>query len=977
MNSTHYRALAAATMACGGVAITPAQVFDDFHCVSTTPYSDDYGTLFASTALFGAGIGVRGKANWVPGCRNGLPVPGRIGFNIGPLGSIQDNLNPDLYGGRRDEGLRLTEYFGTDTGVIYAPTSTGDTVNVNRIVTAFGHLSPSGGGGSYARIYVTDSAGATTNYLYGAGGLSSGYYPISGRYMVTSDAITTGITADCIIEILGDAARVNWTLRNSLTGAAGAGVALGLYFAQNVAIADDSQNATYLGSALGNRQLLYITAPGQLPLTAQRRYQGTDIPSFVNFSPNQNAGFGLQVVNNPSALQAFDASASADQTPVDEFAIGLGGLLISENPSLEDPPIPDGLQGGDLAASLDNIPAYLQKWIPTTVAGSGGTRSIISYYRSTSGASSYAPLLTGYTVTADAPQAISTTTTTSVDGSVTYAPNPFRIRAYVDNTGGFSVQERQVRMSNVTVRLDLPAGMHEEGQPNNRTIVRNISTIAPINLGYVDFPVEVEPTVFGAQTYTITVSPNPGGFIPKTVTGTINVSAVPRLLIRTGPNLVAPPWEFDDRTWSTVLGQVLNGGIQTYTWDAQTQRYITQVSAERKVGTWVVSLNDQGNIPLGGNPQTPGDQLPDADNFTSGGAGFVRLYPGWNLVGNPYAYAFPLGGLLGVPRNATNAAPLKYSELVALNYTDGSFTAYDQDLRSYARPIQGATSRLQPNLGYWFFSNVAMDLQFPPVYDLFIRSAAPKAQPQRFDNWSLQLSAANSASADSQNFVGTVRNPVDAKLLSSRKAPIQPNSAATQRAIRAYVTGTSNAQMAQSLRYATGQQKFTYTVESRSAGPVTVSWPNIKALPSNLAVQVKDSRTGKTVNARSAAGYSYNEQANSSRSFLVTVTPQSTVAQRVNSVTTTAVTAGPTKQMKINYFVTGRGGATITVLKGSQVVSTIADDVDIVAGQNSILWAMVGSNGQALPTGKYTLQVAATGEAGKTAYRQISITVNR
>ncbi len=982
MNSNLNRALTAALVAFGGAAPALAQFDWTGVCMdpntTTAPYSIPYIAAYLQTNLFGAGIGIEGTVAYLAtqGCEGTSPIRGRIGFTIGPVGSIQDELTGNTFGGEIDNFLRLTK--GISVG------ETGPPPNIS--YTGPIDFTPSTGGLSYARVQVrtTGATPTTTSYLYGSNALNLAFVGRSGRYIYTDSTVNGGaVGVRCLIDVLGDGARISWRLTNLSANPLG----LGLWFGQVVDLVDKNgllRTVPYQSPA-GPFDTGYITIPGRKPLTVDERFNTTGlgpageaqaatvgVPAYVNFSGGQKSAFGLQVVNNASALTGYDPNSVIDQTAVDEFVIGKWPFVVDGHWPTTDPAFNDFIfnapgNGNADAGPLDQEPAYLQKWEPTTVvAPNGGTRDIITYYRSINGDSSYSPAFQGYTGVVDTPKAISTNSS----DPTTFEPNPITIRVNVDNTGGFSVTDTTVKMQSVQVTLNLPAGMHSTTS-TSRTMIKNISTVVPGAVGTADFLVTVDPDAVGSLPYTVTILPQPG-FASKTITGHINVAATPRLLVRSGANLVSPPWDFADNSWEGILNLDLNADFQAYTWDAQLQQYVTQTAAERGRGSWIVSKSDLGTRVLAGSPQQPLDEFPDPTNFDVGGAPIVRLQPGWNLVGNPYNYAFPLGQITGIPVGQNNLA-LTYADLVRLGYTDGSFSYYDQDLHGYGSPTQGVDSRLQPNRGYWIHANVAFDIQFPPLYDLFIRNAkSDPVFPQRFDNWKLQLSAATPNATDSLNYMGIVRNPTDATALSFRKAPMAP----TVDAIRSYVASGS-LQMGSSLRYARGVQTFTYSVNNKAAGPITISWPNLKQIPSNLAVTVTDTVTKKKINARSLAGYTYTAPQQSVRSFTVTVTPQGTVAQRVGSVGTQIVQAGGIKLMNISFVTSGRGAATLQVLKNGVVVGTAASDIDIIAGTNKVTWPMIDKNGVPLPNGTYVLAVSATGESGVTSVKQVSITVRR
>ena len=994
MNSNLNRALAAALTVFGGVAPALAQIDSDSICIdpnNSTPYSNDFLFNLKTNKFFGASVGLAGTVAYQTGayCLSGGPIRGRIGFTIGTEGSIYD-ASETLH----DDNLRLTK------GANFLQ----QLVPANAYPGLF--LSPSVGGASFARVYVrhTTTAGAVTtdNFLFGSNAINLSFSGRGGRYIyvettVGGTAANNSVNARLLIDVLGDTARLGWRLTNNLQTTDTIG--LGLYFGQVVQLIEENTGfrSVHYGPPATNGNFtdgfdtVYMTIPGRRPLSVDERFPDPDpnpltrtstaVPPYINFSINRRLGYGLQVVNNPSVLTSIDPTSGTDQTPVDEFTIGQPPFVIDGRFNATDPQFGDFIfnapgNGNDDAAPLAGDPAYLQKWLPNVVVAPGDARSITGYYRSTNFDSSYSPQFSGYTALVDTPKSISTNASIINDPNNPFTPNPFTIRVNVDNTGGFTNPDTQVTMSSVDVVLHLPAGMSNPAD-GSRTVTKSLGNVAPNGIAFTDFQVKVDPNLFGAQTYSVDITPNPG-FRRKTITGTINVATAPRLLVRSGPNLVSPPWEYTDASWESVLGLTLNTDFQAYKWDARQQKYVTQLNAERAVGSFIVSPNDRNYIALGGTPRQPRDEFPSDDNLdvsATGTSPTVPLYTGWNLVGNPYNYAFPLGQIIGIPRGGqANNRSLTFEQLVAGQFTNGSFSYYDATTGEYRSIAGRGASRLQPNYGYWIYVNQDVDLQFPPIYELFIRSGEPTEAPQRFDNWKLQLAAATVNSRDTQNFVGIVRDPADVSALSIRKAPMPP-PLASRNTVYAYVTGDTGASMSSSVRRATGTQTFKYNVFTQAKGPVTVSWPNLKSIPSNLQVSITDTQTKKTVDARKSSGYTFTATGTAVRAFTVKVTAGSATRERIASVSYSVARTAVLKEASLRFAATARGAATIDVYRGSVRVASIAKDMDIVAGSNATTWPFSDLSGHLLAAGNYTLKISATGEGGDTATYQGTITV--
>jgi flagellar hook assembly protein FlgD len=144
-------------------------------------------------------------------------------------------------------------------------------------------------------------------------------------------------------------------------------------------------------------------------------------------------------------------------------------------------------------------------------------------------------------------------------------------------------------------------------------------------------------------------------------------------------------------------------------------------------------------------------------------------------------------------------------------------------------------------------------------------------------------------------------------------------------------------------------------------------------LPKNIAVEVKDLGNGTSVNARTQAGYNFEAEANTTRTFQVTVDPLSTIRQAISNVTTQVVLHGSSKQMVIGFATTSEGIASLALYQNGQQIATISTDQLVKAGQNSLTWGMLLKNGTSLKPGNYTLSITAVGDGGDTATKYVPL----
>lgn len=945
-----------------GLAATASAQWDwDPVCIDPNAnprYAPGTGTFFLENDLFAVNIGISGSANSYLCTPIGettpftLPISGRFSFSSGAVGSRQDEFQ-GFAAADSDDFLRFN--FGGN-------------------VLGFGGLAPSGGGWSYARIDWADADGTNVGgAFYGSGGISLGFQGLSGRYAQINRTFDAGnIEVRLKSNIIGDAAKLEWSMYNRRAAAR----RLGLRFGQLIWIMNNQ--GVYRGYTIQrNSQSFtqpYILVPGEKPRVTDQGYGGVSpltgqaeptVPPAVNFTGGRSTGFGLQVINADTPDVVDQNGQSILTATVNRFVIGdgffiLGGLSgAAADPNFN----PDALFAD---AAMGNLASYYQEWTPETVLGNGSQvpRVITAIYKSTWGDSNYTG---GYAAVVDTPKVLSTDPATG-----TFQNNPFNIRVVVDNTDGFAVVNQSVTMTNVKITLDLPQGLHAPGNPAQRRLIQYIPAIQPITTAERVFAVEADSNVSGELPYTVTIEPTIGG--SKVIRGKINFAATPQVLLRRGANLVTLPWSFSTNSWDAILGLNLNTDFQAYTYDATLGSYVPQSGPARGVGTWIVSQSDLGFIGLGGSPSQPQDQFSPPSNGLEGGAQPIRLVRGWNLIGNPYNFSFPIGQLVGVPEGTTTT--FTYQQMVAGGLINAAFSLYDPDLRNY-RTVQNAEERLQPNYGYWIYATQPIALVFPPIYDLFTRgqSKAKTELPQDARQWRLQVAASTATSYDGDNFAGISSNAQVLRSYNAQKPPAAP----TRDAIRGYFresVGGRAAEFAQVTRNSRGRQTFFYNVYSRLSNQVTVSWPNLKNIPSNLDVKVTDLVTGRAVSARSSKGYTYLAEAEGTRPFRIDITPTAIAAPRIGTVNVRQAGRANLRNVEIRYQLSGGGLTTIRVLRNGQYVGTIVEGLDSESGINTVNWAARLTGDAPAPAGNYVLELTVVGDGGGVTRRLVGTRIS-
>lgn len=945
-----------------GSATAFGQIADwDFMCIdpmTTTPYSNPFGVTGLVSDLMGVAMGVTGTVTYGDAGNPDDDVPcftttqtinvvGRFGFMVGNRGSVQDLFPSDPNSFFIDDLMMLT----------------------------WGMPSP-GGSGCYATTVVDG-----TRTRFGANGINLLFTGESNRYFRCTS--TDGdINIQLTVSVVGDAVQMSWLLTNTSATAAHE---VGLWFGATLAMLSNAPDVN--GAAMshffpntptnfftpGKLGYTVLSSGGRPPLTEHRFRRAVNpsgFPQVVDYLFGQTNAFGMRVENGPTP-STTNNSGNSDATEVAEFVQGQSFFLLgaeqSDNtfPDVIFPPIdPNDPDLGSDVATNDNS-GFIQKFAPQTV-NPGQSRRITHYIRSTWGNSNYtAP----YAAVVDAPRLVAEDPFGGPGSANGLRPNPLTLRVYVDNVGGYATVNQEVPLNNVRVTLTLPNGMAMAPGELNEKVIPNIQ---PRQIGFVDFSVVADGEAFGDLPYSVKIEPVPGP--TKVLNGTIRVASTPRLNILQDANLVSSPWTFQDSSWDAILSPLqAPTDFQAFAWDPEQQGYVISTSAERGGGVWILSQTAPGSVPLGGNPTRPTD--------TATGGHLIRLKAGWNLIGNPYNYAIPVGQLVGVAdSNPDQSFP--WAQLVNQGIVSGALAYYDNSAQDYVF-TQGNEAPLQPNRGYWVFVGTQQDvtISFPAVFEPFLPGSSRSADTTRWTQsdrqWRLKLAARTGRSIDAENYIGIARNTAEANRLRIMEPPMTPvhNVELSIEEIR----NGQPTRLAQSLVEGGGRKEWKVVVSHTEAGPVTITWPNLATVPKNVRFRLTDTSTGTVRNLRQLSAYTFEASSEGTREFKLEAIPNGeSVRPTIGSVLVSRPGRGVNDPFVINYTLTADATTTVRILSGSgKEVFSIARGRADHAGENSATWTLKDNANRTVAPGAYRVEIIAETPTGERVRRVIPINVIR
>lgn len=965
------RWLAGMGLAVGLVSSAAAQRGWFFECIdpeNEEPYSNPYGIIGVDNQLMGIRMGTVGTVTYggetgpcyAPSART-LPAPGRFAFGVPGEGSVQSTF---------DDGMAYTVGWPQDP------------------VGSF----------SYAQIDkgLTED-GDGNRFGFGLGGLRGSFVGASNRYFVALGG-DNEVDVRLTVRVIGDAARLQWDLRNVTGTTRTLGLRFGAYVGMRtgdpsvVDVTGNNQANSLLSTLTGadpdqnfivgkqtpEGYVGWNITPTTKPLRTGRNFlrRSPNFPAWAKFMFGQTEAYGSRVENTDQAIK--------DQTPVDQFIVddfGDGqfpGLLrnneggddnwirnrifqdFSTGDPLLDPNAPPPLEEND---SLLNEVAFAQVWAPANVVP-GGTRTIVHYVRSVWSVGDYED---PYTALVDAPRLIASDQGQG-EGQNGLEPNPFRIVVYVDNQ--FAQIDKEVPLNDVRISLKVGNGLQlADGEPSTKVIAR----IGPNVISDISWEVEATGEISGYIPWEVTIQPTPGP--QKTLKGNVLVAATPQVFLGEGPNLITLPWGYADTSLDQVFGLVSGRDYVAYRWDADVNGYTAAVSAERGRGIWVVPTSDLGLRALQGSITPP--------DIPSGGLA-VNLKRGWNLIGNPYNYPVPLAQLTGVADDNPRQS-FTWQEMVTLGFVSNSLAFWERDPNDPGdgvyRFTQGVETLLQPHVGYWVFVNTSRPVRifWPAVFleELPNSGRSSEEQWRQTDRqWRLELVARTNESIDAENYVGVAANRETANRLRLPKPPPAPGQK-----LELSVVDTADAEatrLTHSFADRMGRKEWKVMVRSEKSGEVTLTWPTLSSIPRNVRFRIVDEAAGTTRDLRMLSGYTVNFDQPGTRELKLQMEPGAAARPVIGNVIVGRAGRDRNSPLTLTYSLSAEASTTIRVLTaGGREVFTVTRGRADRVGENTATWLLRDNADRAVAPGNYRIEIIAETPTGERVRKIVPVNVVR
>ncbi len=231
--------------------------------------------------------------------------------------------------------------------------------------------------------------------------------------------------------------------------------------------------------------------------------------------------------------------------------------------------------------------------------------------------------------------------------------------------------------------------------------------------------------------------------------------------------------------------------------------------------------------------------------------------------------------------------------------------------------------------------------------------------------WATQLCARAGGAVDDDNYIGVAQTA--AAIVASNPPPIADGY------VDLYVAEVNGARNAVSLIGAGGKTTWDLVAETDLPDTrVDVLFPDLSAVASDLAVVMTDLESGRTVNMRTARGYSFTSGADGARRRLqVEVKPRRQVAAILTNITAQAAAGGT----QIVYTLSAAADVQMQVLNiAGRVVARIPGGYQN-AGTHTAMWPGRSLSGSKIPAGQYLISVLCSSEDGTQTTRILPVHV--
>ncbi|NUP99455.1 MAG: hypothetical protein HUU35_06335, partial [Armatimonadetes bacterium] len=342
---------------------------------------------------------------------------------------------------------------------------------------------------------------------------------------------------------------------------------------------------------------------------------------------------------------------------------------------------------------------------------------------------------------------------------------------------------------------------------------------------------------------------------------------------------------------------------------------------------------------------------------------FPQHYPpGWAQIGNPWTdLNIQLQALRVQPTDGSGVLTL--AEAQSRGIVSSGVFRYNRQSAGYE--LLTPSSVLNPYEGYWL--NILDERGATLIYPNAVSGAGRAAGRGRAgdpNRWRVNLVATSEGYRDAAASLGVEPGASDGYSLQDIAKPPYFGSFVSV-AFPAPAGSRQSGPYAVDLREGNGISKSWEVVVESNAGPrqVTLSWPDVAAVPAGVDLVLTDLETGRSRFLRSTSSYTFDLGASGARRLRISAERGS---QAGLAVTSLEVRGGRGTARSISYSLTSPAEVTVSLNSQSgRLLRTLASGRASGRGVNDIPFLATDSQGRPLPRGIYRLDLIAVGSDGR------------
>lgn len=546
-----------------------------------------------------------------------------------------------------------------------------------------------------------------------------------------------------------------------------------------------------------------------------------------------------------------------------------------------------------------------------------------------------------------------------------YSPSILRVKAgddpTTDETEAYYFTDRQGRSAfpvyayadnffpspllAASVRISLPAGL--ELDPPTQSMSKSLGTVARNEDKFVSWTIRATAGRPGPAVIKFT------GPQSRVVERKIYIPALPILTplpsLR-GIEMISIPYAFTNSDAEHVfssLGSLYVGGpnaLVRYNPEDATYKFFPDpfvTNVEPGEGYWLLNQN-RTTVYLPSDATT----LPTDRAFTS------AIRTGWNQVGNPFTGPVSLSDVEVIDGSGKQWT---MTQAVQRGLLLPTLFAYDAEANDYTWATELEDVRLDPYAGYWLYAYEDVSLVFPPPTLFAPTSVKAPRTTQAADGWKVPLTISGAGKVRANRCLGERTGASDGLDACDVLAP--PACLTDGVKLQAAFVSPSGTQCMEDIRAAgKGRQEWKLAVDTNAVDqPITISWPDLTAMPADLTAVFVDDATGERRYMRTCSSYTFRSGAGT-RSFRIIVEPRDGARMMVTSASVSSGTGG----VSVVYQLSADAAVDVEIRNISGVpIKQLTSGRISAAGVNTVTWDGRSAQGVKVPAGRYLCKITA------------------